>query len=118
MRNPHNRPRKVLVRRILSCHGSDCDLDPHTPKQVRHNRCVILTRVDHLDRRSPSRGWCTGDWTEGKVYKKHDHLFAPAKPFHYGGGFWEPVTIGPLPPMPPAEDPIDPTTVQPEHCEA
>lgn len=117
MRNPSNRNRAAIVRRIRSCHGSDCPERPHT---VKGHRCIILTRVDYADGRQ-SDCWVSGDHAETcslafrrEQWQATDREYAegftservqrkrftadPRKPVYYGGGFWERVTIGPVDP--------------------
>lgn len=116
MRNPQQRRRQRLVRRVLSHHGSDCSLECRHP---RDHRCVILTRVDYLDSRL-SESWLSGDcaetvstaakrrwWQEDHGYDlepggfrseriyRHRHTFNPTLPVWYGGQFWEHVQIDP-----------------------
>lgn len=113
MRNPHNVARRAIVRRVRSCHGSDCNDGPHS---FRQSRCLILTRVDYRDGR-PSVAWVSGDCAESssmrfrreqwklepeeempseRIYRKR-HSFDPKLPTWYGGGFWARVEIGPAP---------------------
>jgi hypothetical protein len=121
MRTPDGRFRKVLVRRVRSCHGSDCPLGPH---KLRESRCLILTRVDYADGR-PSEGWVSGDCQESSSraarlqrvreydseleiqserLQRQRHTFDPGKPLVYGGGFWEKVVIPALPALPKGGD--------------
>ncbi|HET9256311.1 MAG TPA: hypothetical protein VFO16_14090 [Pseudonocardiaceae bacterium] len=78
-------------RRVLSHHGSDCDLTSHS---IRSNRCIILTRIDHKD--GTSEAWLSGDCQEGRRFQYKRHRFAGHLPVFYGGGFWEKVEIPPL----------------------
>lgn len=110
-------------RRVISHHGSDCPTGPHN---LRTHRCMILTRIDRPGERS--RAWVSGDCAESmpqharhvwhqtgcpnrygdddcscerspsERIKRKDHTFDPQLPTWYGGGFWERVTLEPLPP--------------------
>jgi len=88
-------------RRVISHHGSDC---PDGPHNFRESRCIILTRIDRPGQLS--EGWASGDCAEtmpmrAKDYdgarserlQRYRHTFRAELPLHYGGGFWERVTL-------------------------
>jgi hypothetical protein len=66
----------AIVRRVRSCHGSDCPNGPHT---LREGRCCILTRKDYRDGR-PSEAWVSGDYREtiGRAFKRREWAEAEA----------------------------------------
>ena len=99
-----------LIRRVRSCHGSDCPLGPHP---IRRSRCVIVTRIDDLGRRC-SEVWVSGDnqeqcrrrkrkripedqsaWLRGLFRHKRQRISFD-QPAVYGGGFCERVELPPV----------------------
>ena len=80
-----------VVSRARAPHGSDCPCDPaHLQGPIGQCRCVRVARL-----RVPLAGdWLLvwGDCAEGPTVRLHGP-YAHAAALHYGGGFWERVTV-------------------------
>lgn len=80
-----------IVSRARSAHGSDCACDDaHTSGPMGHCRCLRVMRL--RVRRGGDWLLVFGDCQESQTVR----LLGPyteATPLHYGGGFWNAVTV-------------------------